>query len=350
MEREALLRKAVGPLLRWYDANARDLPWRRTRDPYRVWVSEIMLQQTRVEAAIPYYERFLESFPTLQALADAPEERLLKLWEGLGYYSRARNLQKAARQALERFGALPGTASELASLAGIGPYTAGAVASIAFGEAVPAVDGNVLRVLARFTDDSRDTASPAARREAERALAPVIPRDAAGRFNQALMELGAVVCLPNGAPRCGDCPLSALCLGRAHGTAESLPVRSTRRERRTELWTVLILTDGEGRAAIERRPRRGLLAGLWQFPLLPGHAAAREAADLLPALGLHALGKPEPLGPARHVFTHVEWHMQGFHIPVSGGGAFTWAGPRELGERYALPSAFRVYREKYLQF
>ena len=166
MEREALLRKAVGPLLRWYDANARDLPWRRTRDPYRVWVSEIMLQQTRVEAAIPYYERFLDSFPTLQALADAPEERLLKLLEGLGYYSRARNLQKAARQSLERYGALPGTASELASLAGIGPYTAGAVASIAFGEAVPAVDGNVLRVLARFTDDSRDTSSPAARREA----------------------------------------------------------------------------------------------------------------------------------------------------------------------------------------
>ena len=180
MEREALLREAVEPLLRWYDANARDLPWRRTRDPYRVWVSEIMLQQTRVEAAIPYYERFLESFPTLQALADAPEERLLKLWEGLGYYSRARNLQKAARQALERFGALPGTASELASLAGIGPYTAGAVASIAFGEAVPAVDGNVLRVLARFTDDSRDTASPAARREAERALAPVIPARCGG--------------------------------------------------------------------------------------------------------------------------------------------------------------------------
>ena len=341
MEREALLRKAVEPLLRWYDKNARDLPWRRTRDPYRVWVSEIMLQQTRVEAAIPYYERFLESFPTLQALADAPEERLLKLWEGLGYYSRARDLQKAARQALERYGALPGTASELASLAGIGPYTAGAVASIAFGEAVPAVDGNVLRVLARFTDDSRDTASPAARREAERALAPVIPRDAAGRFNQALMELGATVCLPNGAPQCDHCPLSGLC--RAHGARRELdvPVRTAKKPRRQETMTVFLLESDRG-LAICKRPGRGLLAGLWEFPHVPGKLEAAQALEAAEELGVRPT-ELQQVVERRHIFTHVEWDMRGYYLRCEAGGDFTWATREALAGVYALPTAFRQF-------
>ena len=226
-----LLARVPAPLLAWYDKEARDLPWRQNTDPYRVWVSEIMLQQTRVEAVIPYYERFLAAFPDLKALADAPEEQLLKLWEGLGYYSRARNLQKAAREALSRFGGLPGQVQELSSLPGIGAYTAGAIASIAFSRPVPAVDGNVLRVVARLTDSHDDVLSPAVKREAEKAVAAVIPHDRPGDFNQAVMDLGATVCLPNGAPRCEVCPLAELCLGLARSTAPELPVKTKKKER-----------------------------------------------------------------------------------------------------------------------
>ena len=343
MEHPELIKQMAAPLLAWYDREARVLPWRENTDPYRVWVSEIMLQQTRVEAVLPYYERFLAAFPTLQALAAALEEQLLKLWEGLGYYSRARNLQKAAREALERFGGLPGTVKELSSLPGIGAYTAGAVASIAFSQPVPAVDGNVLRVLARLTDSRDDVLSPAVKREAERCVAAAIPRERPGDFNQAIMDLGATVCLPNGAPRCEDCPLSAICLGRARGTAAQLPVKTKKKERRVEEQTVLVLLDGEGRAALEKRPPKGLLAGMWQLPLLPGHAAEETARAALESRGL-AVKSLEPLGEASHIFTHVEWRMTGWLARVDGGGGFTWAAPEELEERYALPSAFRAYR------
>lgn len=330
-------------LLEWYDREARTLPWRENQDPYRVWVSEIMLQQTRVEAVTPYYERFLAAFPTLRELADAPEERLLKLWEGLGYYSRARNLQKAAREALERFGGLPGTVKELASLPGIGAYTAGAVASIAFSQPAPAVDGNVLRVVARLTDWHEDVLAPAAKRRAEEAIRAVIPHDRPGDFNQAVMDLGATVCLPNGAPRCGECPLAELCLGLSRGTAAELPVKAKKKERRAEEYTVLVLRDAAGRAALERRPARGLLAGLWQLPLLPGHAGEEEIRAALRGWGLEA-ESIEPLGDSCHVFTHVEWHMAGWLARVKGEGPFTWTTPEELEEERPLPSAFRAYR------
>ena len=215
------------PLLDWFRANARDLPWRRTRDPYRIWVSEIMLQQPRVAAVLGYYARFLEAFPTVEALARAPEERLMKLWEGLGYYSRARNLRKAAVEVCEKYGGeFPTDYDALLALPGIGEYTAGAIASAAFGLPVPAVDGNVLRVLARLWDDSGDIADPKTKRAARSAVAAAMPASEADRrvFNQALMELGATVCVPNGPPKCEVCPAAELCLGHLRGTAEALPV------------------------------------------------------------------------------------------------------------------------------
>ena len=343
-----LLARVPAPLLAWYDKEARDLPWRQNTDPYRVWVSEIMLQQTRVEAVIPYYERFLAAFPDLKALADAPEEQLLKLWEALGSYSRARNLQKAAREALSRFGGLPGQVQELSSLPGIGAYTAGAIASIAFSRPVPAVDGNVLRVVARLTDSHDDVLSPAVKREAEKAVAAVIPHDRPGDFNQAVMDLGATVCLPNGAPRCEVCPLAELCLGLARSTAPELPVKTKKKERRVEEKTVLVLIDGEGRAALERRPARGLLAGLWQLPLLSGHAAEKELHQALEGWGMQAQSL-RPLENAVHIFSHVEWRMTGWLARVRGEGPFTWTAPEELEERYALPSAFRAYRPACLE-
>lgn len=347
MEQEELLFRVPALLLEWYDREARVLPWRENTDPYRVWVSEIMLQQTRVEAVMPYYERFLSAFPTLADLAAAPEEQLLKLWEGLGYYSRARNLQKAAREALERFGGLPGTVKELSSLPGIGAYTAGAVASIAFSQPVPAVDGNVLRVFARLTDNHGDVLSPSVRRESEKTVSAIIPKDRPGDFNQAVMDLGATVCLPGGAPRCEACPLSELCLGLARGTAGELPVKAKKKERRVEEKTVLVLRDAAGRAALERRPSRGLLAGLWQLPMLAGKAGEEQVRAALRGWGLEPESL-EPLGEAAHVFSHVEWRMTGWRARVSGEGPFTWAAPQELEERYALPSAFRAYREACL--
>lgn len=348
MENLELLARVPAPLLAWYDQEARVLPWRKNTDPYRVWVSEIMLQQTRVEAVIPYYERFLTAFPDLAALAAAPEEQLLKLWEGLGYYSRARNLQKAAKEALSRFGGLPGEVKELSSLPGIGAYTAGAIASIAFSRPVPAVDGNVLRVVARLTDSHDDVLSPAVRREAEKAVAAVIPHDRPGDFNQAVMDLGATVCLPNGTPRCEVCPLAGFCLGLARSTAAELPVKAKKKERRVEKKTVLVLIDEKGRAALERRPARGLLAGLWQLPLLPGHAAEEELYETLRSWGMEVTSL-RPLENAVHVFSHVEWHMTGWLVRVRGEGPFTWAAPGELEERYALPSAFRAYRPACLE-
>ena len=333
----------VRPLLEWYGKNARRLPWRDEPTPYRVWVSEIMLQQTRVEAVRPYFERFVRELPDVRALAEVPEERLLKLWEGLGYYSRARNLQKAAKLVLSQCGGhLPQEADELKKLPGIGEYTAGAVASIGFGRPEPAVDGNVLRVLARLTADGRDIRDPAAKRRAGEALKGVYPEGRCGDFTQALMELGATVCLPSGAPLCGECPLSALCEGLRTGQAASLPVASPKPARRIEERTVFLILCG-GRAALRRRPESGLLAGLWEFPAAPGALSAGEAGKVLAGWGVSA-SEMEPLPPAKHVFTHVEWRMSGYLARVPAESErFCWAGRQELESRYAVPSAFKSF-------
>ncbi len=338
-----LLKQMPGLLLPWYDRHSRVLPWRENQDPYRIWVSEIMLQQTRVEAVKPYFERFLAALPTLQALGAAPEEELLKLWEGLGYYNRVRNLQKGAREVLERFqGRVPDSVEELRTLPGIGDYTAGAIASIAYDKPVCAVDGNVLRVLSRLLCDRRDITEPSAKRSAREKLEAVIPKRA-GDFNQALMELGAVVCLPNGEPRCEDCPLLKLCEGRKQGVERELPHKAPKKPRKKEEKTVLLLFR-ENRLALRKRPPKGLLAGLFEPPSLPGTLKKEEAENVLKDWGF-SFGPLLKLPAAKHIFTHVQWEMTGFLTEVKGKGIgeLVWVSWEELQKEYALPSAFKAY-------
>lgn len=333
---------AVVPgLLDWYDRNARILPWREDSSPYRVWISEIMLQQTRVEAAKPYFERFLAALPDLEALAAAPEEQLLKLWEGLGYYSRVRNLARCARILLAEYGGrFPASAEELRGLPGIGEYTAGAIASISFGLPEPAVDGNVLRVAARLTGYTGEVAQPRFRKEITERLRAVYPAGRCGDFTQSLMELGAVVCLPNGAPKCSLCPLAELCEGRLAGTAAEIPVRAPKKPRRVELRSVFLLCCGE-RVALRKRPPEGLLAGLWEFPSLAGAFEPSRQAEL----GIPPETPVRRVLSARHVFTHLEWEMQGYlvELPQPPAG-YQWVTREELEERISLPSAFRAFR------
>ena len=342
MEHTELLQKIPEPLLRWYDAGARVLPWRENPEPYRVWVSEIMLQQTRVEAVKPYYERFLTALPTVRDLAEAPEEQLLKLWEGLGYYSRVRNLQKGARAVMERFGGqIPASFEDLRSLPGIGDYTAGAIASIAFGIRRPAVDGNVLRVVSRLLCSRDDILDPKVKRDTEAAVTRILP-ERVGDFNQSLMELGAMVCLPNGAPKCLTCPLREICLGYASGEAASLPVKAPKKARSQTARTLILLFCGK-KAALQKRPGKGLLAGMWEPPAAEGTLSQQEARAHLEGLGVRVL-RMEPLPPSRHIFTHTEWRMSAWRAETDAeAGPFTWAEPAQLRGEYALPSAFKAY-------
>ena len=335
------------------------MPWRSDPTPYHVWISEIMLQQTRIEAVIPYYERFLKAFPDVRALAAAEDDRLMKLWEGLGYYSRARNLKKAAEIVARDFGGeLPRRAEELRRLPGIGDYTAGAVASIAYGEAEPAVDGNVLRVAARLGALADDVMQPSVRRRITEALRGVYPTgpDAAD-LTQGLMELGERVCLPNGAPRCAGCPAAALCRARRAGRETDYPVRSPKPARRVEERTVLLLRRG-GRYALRRRGPKGLLAGLWELPGIEGPAGPEAVRAALAGWGLEALSV-EPCGSASHVFTHVEWRMTGYRVLCAqtcaageaeenenAPGALIWRTAEEIRARYAVPTAFRAFVRK----
>ena len=253
-------------LLEWYDKNKRTLPWRDKNNAYYTWVSEIMLQQTRVEAVKPYFRRFIQELPDVASLAAAPEERIVKLWEGLGYYSRVRNMQKAAIQVMEEYnGKIPEDFETLLSLKGIGRYTAGAISSIAYGHKVPAVDGNVLRVYSRLTESREDIMKQSVRKSVENQLKEIMPEDRPGDFNQAMMEIGAVVCVPNGKAKCGECPLGSFCLARKHGTVEELPVKAPKKARKIENRTVLVIQDGAA-TAIRRRPPEGLLAGLYEIP------------------------------------------------------------------------------------
>ncbi len=342
------LPQIVTPLLDWYASHARILPWRDHPSPYRVWVSEIMLQQTRVEAVKPYFERFIRELPDIAALAGAPEQQLLKLWEGLGYYSRVRSLQKAAALVMEQYGgALPQEPEELLRLPGIGDYTAGAIASIAFGRPAPAVDGNVLRVISRVTASRKSISDPAVKRTVSENLKTVYPAGRAGDFTQSLMELGALVCLPNGAPKCDACPLRTFCKAHLNGLEAELPVKAAKKPRRIEAHTVFLITCGE-KAAIRRRPQNGLLAGLWEFPGVPGRLCVREAEELLSQWGI-AVKSLERLEPVKHIFTHVEWKMEGYLVSAGSCSAKTgliWVNREELAERYSLPSAFKKFTAK----
>ncbi len=336
---------AIPKLLAWYPAHHRDLPWRHDRIPYHVWLSEIMLQQTRVEAVKGYYARFLAELPDIAALAACPEDKLLKLWEGLGYYNRVRNLQKAAQVIMqEHSGEFPQDFDSIRRLPGIGDYTAGAIASICFDMPAPAVDGNVLRVMARLQEDFRNVLDPRVKSDMTAQLAAVYPQSDAGMLTQAFIEIGATVCVPNGAPRCGECPLAEICHAKRHGSTAMLPVREKKNTRRIEPRTVFVLTY-EGRLAIRKRPAKGLLASLWELPNVEGHLSAEDAIAQASEWG----AKPREIRKIverKHIFTHITWEMQGVFLECGAMPEdFTWAEPEELAGVYSLPTAFRCVLE-----
>ena len=369
-----LIEESMSLLCQWFGAKRRDLPWREDTDPYHVWISEIMLQQTRIEAVIPYYERFMAAFPNVTDLAEAKEQRLLKYWEGLGYYSRARNLKKGAEYIVSRADGeapdadgvfWPATFDEWKKVPGVGPYTAGAVASIAFGEPVPAVDGNVMRVVSRLLALKEDVLKESAKRKVTGILLSAMegyfgssgPEGSPGTYNQALMELGETVCLPNAKPACDACPLRGLCLAYRDGLTETLPVRIPKTKKRTEKRTVLVIRDGEN-VVIRKRPDRGLLAGLYEFPNTEGHLNADEALAFARACGCDPLQITE-LTDSVHIFSHIRWEMKGYLIRTAAFGETT--GPASpaaddagntpcikiksgrIEQDYPIPSAFRAY-------
>ena len=358
---EAASIQVIGPkLVSWYEAHGRELPWRVDRDAYKIWISEIMLQQTRIEAVKPYFARFMEALPTLPDLAQVEEERLMKLWEGLGYYSRARNLKKCAMTVMENFGGqLPADYEALKKLPGIGPYTAGAIGSLAYGLAVPAVDGNVLRVLSRILCSYDDIMQTGLRNKMEQLLLHHMPKETPGQFNEAIMELGETICIPNGRPFCEQCPLREDCLGYAAGVQEELPVKAPKKARRIEERTVLVLRheaveeetgEIDRRIALRKRPDTGLLAGLYELPALDGHLTKTQVRQALEAAG-YDISEVEPIEKARHIFSHVEWDMTGYVVELETlpeETDYLFVERQRLQEEYALPTAFKAFR-KWIQ-
>lgn len=338
------------PLVQWYRENKRDLPWRENPEAYRVWISEIMLQQTRVEAVKGYYDRFLKTLPDVQSLAEAEEDQLLKLWEGLGYYNRVRNMQKAARQIMVDYhGVFPSDYEEIRSLTGIGSYTAGAISSFAFGKPEPAVDGNVLRVLTRILADHSDIMKQSTKTKMEKALRKVIPEGSPSDFNQGLIELGAIVCVPNGEPKCQECPVAHLCRAREEGRISEFPFKKKAKARRIEDKTILVFRDDE-EIAIGKRDKKGLLAGLYELPNVPGHLSRKEVENYCKEIGLLPI-RIKKLPAAKHIFSHVEWHMIGYDIRVdelekTNKKEFLFIHPGEIEKTYPIPAAFEMYMPK----
>lgn len=343
-------RETVEYLLHWYDLNARILAWRSNPKPYYVWISEIMLQQTRVEAVKSYFDRFINELPTVEALSKVEEDRLMKLWEGLGYYNRARNLKKAAIEIMERYhGELPASRAELMKLPGIGSYTSGAIGSIAFSLPVPAVDGNVLRVMKRIAGSFDDITKEKVKKQLEEDIEAIIPKDRPGDYNQALMELGATVCLPNGKPLCEQCPVMHLCKAFHQGDELKIPVKPKKKERVMEEKTILLL-EWEGTYAIRQRKEKGLLHGLWEFPNMPGKLTISQMEETLKTMAPSAkvINK---LPSAKHIFTHKEWHMIGYEVMIQSKEEVTipdlfWVSLKEIQEFYSLPSAFETYKKE----
>ena len=329
-------------LLPWFEVNRRDLPWRRDREPYHVWLSEIMLQQTRVEAVRGYYERFLQKLPTVDALAAAEENELLKLWEGLGYYSRVRNLQKAAQVIVNEYGGdFPRDYDKVLALPGVGAYTAGAILSICFELPTPAVDGNVLRVVSRFLASDAPINEERVKRGVAEELKKCYPAGRCGDFTQALMELGATVCVPNGAPLCGTCPLRDLCKANLSETQERYPVKAAKKPRRVEYRTVFFLQCGE-KIAVCKRPKTGLLAGLWQLPDVPGELTLPQMLRQAEDWGVHPRNIQKTV-QRTHIFTHVEWRQTCCWLDCSEENGFMWVTRDELEERIGLPTAYRQF-------
>ena len=347
-------------LTEWFQKNQRDLPWRKTYDPYDVWLSEIMLQQTRVEFVKDRFLRFQQELPDIPSLAGCDEEKLMKLWEGMGYYSRARNLKKCAEMLMREYdGKLPASCDALRKLPGIGPYTAGAIASIAFLIPSPAVDGNVMRVLARVTGDRSDIRSDETKKKYTAHLMEFLDHNAPSiskqqpafvrYFTQGLMELGAIVCLPNGEPLCPQCPWAKECQAHQNHETDSIPVRSEKKQRTIQERTVLIIRDGD-RFLLHRRGKKGLLAGLMEFPAIERYVTSSEAIHALEKSGIKAL-RIHPLPASKHIFTHIEWHMKAYEILVEACEELNqenlfWMNQKEL-QSIAVPSAFRTYLDYY---
>lgn len=332
-----------GLLLPWYEKNVRQLPWRRDQNPYHIWLSEIMLQQTRVDTVIDYYHRFLQTFPTVYDLANADIERVLKLWEGLGYYSRARNLHKTAKIiVLEYDGEFPKTYPELLTLPGIGSYTAGAIASISFNQPVAAVDGNVLRVISRITEDYRCIDHESTKKEIREHLSNVYPKDQCGNFTQSLMELGAIICLPNGTPLCDQCPVKNICMANENGTQEFLPVRKEKVARKEQQKTLFVFKT-QGKIALQRREEKGVLEGMWELPNTEGILGKKEVSAYMEQLNV--LGYTvEKSKKGQHIFTHIKWEMQCYYIHCEETfGPYIWADAEALQNEYAIPTAFKKF-------
>lgn len=333
-------------LVQWYDYHARILPWRADKNPYRIWISEIMLQQTRVEAVKPYFDRFMQELPDVESLATVEDDKLMKLWEGLGYYNRARNLKIAAGEIIERFdGKLPADYEDLLSLRGIGMYTAGAIASIAYNLPVPAVDGNVLRVMARVLGDDSDILKDKTKKEMAKKVMPMIPKERAGDFNQALIELGATVCIPNGTPLCDQCPWDTVCKAYKEDLIDALPVKAKKKPRKIE-HRIVFLIETRDKVILHKRGKKGLLAELWEFPNILGEGTEEEIKEYLNSLGVSDY-ELEHTHQGIHIFSHIEWHMKGVHVRVKQTepvDAMIWVLKEELEDVYAIPSAFELFR------
>ena len=347
-----MLEQIVEPLLIWYEKNKRKLPWREEPTPYHVWISEIMLQQTRVEAVKSYYARFVAELPEIKDLAACPEEKLLKLWEGLGYYNRVKNMQKAAIEVMELYGGeLPADYDKLLSLSGIGSYTAGAVASIAYGIQKPAVDGNVLRVITRITEDSSDILKQSTKKKIENVLEKIMPPNAPGAFNQSLMELGATVCVPNGMAKCESCPIADFCRAKANSTVLEYPKKAAKKPRKIEEKTIFIIQNGQ-EFAIKKRPQTGLLSGLYELPNISGYLTSEEAVRCVEEMKLLPVYIKEA-GSSKHIFSHVEWHMKGYFVKVASTEEkqvddLIFVDKKDSKKKYPIPSAFSAYR-KYIE-
>lgn len=336
-------------LISWYLANKRDLPWRQNRDPYRVWVSEIMLQQTKVDTVKPYFERFMEKFPDVHALANAEEQTVLKAWEGLGYYSRARNLQSAVREVVATYdGKIPDDKNELGKLKGVGPYTKGAILSIAFGKPEPAVDGNVMRVLSRVLHISDNIADAKVKKRFEAIVSDLISKDDPSSFNQGLMELGALVCTPK-SPRCSICPVKGFCNAYAQGIQEQLPVKSKAKKPKKMAYMVLLLKKGE-KIVVEKRSDQGLLANLWQFPMIPmeGKIDIEYAEKWFEKEYEWSIRIGEKAGELKHVFTHLVWDLKIYHAEALYSPDYSSLKTVNSTEIKAYP--FPVSHQKMMKF
>lgn len=347
MQEKIIDSSMIAPLISWYRETKRPLPWRESKDPYRIWISEIMLQQTRIEAVIPYYYRFLSELPSVSALAEVSDDRLMKLWEGLGYYSRARNLKKAAIQIMEQYdGEIPKDFSQLRKLSGIGDYTAGAIASIAFGKPEPAVDGNVLRVIMRLTGRDDDIALQGTKNTVTEWLRKVYPSGTdASDLTEGLMELGEKICIPSGIPLCAECPLRSSCIANRENRQMELPKKSPKKERRYEDYTVLIL-HCRGKFALRKRPNRGLLAGLWEFPNCEQHRSIPDIEKWLESVRVSPISIEE-CGSTSHIFTHVTWNMIGMIVECENSSEdFVWLSKNEILNQTAIPTAFRYFLQQ----